>query len=379
MGVKKILLTGGGTAGHVTPHLALLPLLRKRGYDISYIGTAQGIERELMVRENVPYYAIPAGKLRRYNDLKNLTDIIRIKIGFLKSLVLIAKIRPDILFSKGGFVSCPVVWASWVLRIPVVIHESDISPGLANRLSLPFAARICCSFPETLRHLPEKKAILTGIPVRETLLRGDPEKGRSLCGFGDRKPVVMVIGGSQGAQAINAAVRETLDRLLPEFNVCHVCGRGNLGEPSVPATGGQDNLSPTVPASGGHSRSSSYAQFEYVNEELADLFALADVAVSRAGATTLFELLALKKPSLLIPLPLSASRGDQILNAASFEKQGWCRVLPQERMTPESLAENIRKVFLNRAETIASMKEKAPANGTERIIACIEEIVAKRR
>jgi len=367
---KRILLTGGGTAGHVTPNIALLPLLRKRGYAISYIGTAQGIERDLIAREAVPYYTVPAGKLRRYSDIRNITDIIRIKIGFFKSLALAAKIRPDILFSKGGFVSCPVVWASWVLRIPVVIHESDISPGLANKLSLPFAARICYSFPETAAHLPEKKSILTGIPVRETLLRGNGEKGRSLCGFGDRKPVVMVIGGSQGAQAINAAVREALGRLLPEFNVCHLCGRGNLVE----------NSAPSAPAAGGPIRPlGGYAQFEYVNEELADLFALADVAVSRAGATTLFELLALKKPALLIPLPLSASRGDQILNAASFEKQGWSRVLPQERMTPESLVENISAVFKDRTKMIDSMKEKAPATGTEKIIALIEEIVANRR
>jgi UDP-N-acetylglucosamine--N-acetylmuramyl-(pentapeptide) pyrophosphoryl-undecaprenol N-acetylglucosamine transferase len=370
MDKKLILLTGGGTAGHVTPNIALLHRLREQGYAISYIGTGQGIEHELIAGENVPYHTVPAGKLRRYFDIQNITDIIRIKIGFLKSLVVISKIKPDVLFSKGGFVSCPVVWASWVLRVPVVIHESDISPGLANRLSLPFAAKICCSFPETLRHLPERKAVLTGIPVRESLFNGDPEKGRALCGFNDRKPVVMVIGGSQGAQAINACVRKALGKLLPEFNICHICGKGNFAESSclsVPATGGPKRLS------------GRYAQFEYVNEELADLFALADAVISRSGATTLFELLALKKPALLIPLPLGASRGDQILNAASFEKQGWSRVLPQEQMTPETLAENIRTVFAHRTEMIAAMKKTAPANGTEKIIGIIEEIVSKKK
>ena len=366
---KRILLTGGGTAGHVTPNLALLPLLRERGFDIRYIGTAQGIERELIARENLPYYTIPAGKLRRYLDIKNLTDIVRIKIGFFKAIACIAKTRPDILFSKGGFVSCPVVWASWVCRVPVVIHESDISPGLANRLSLPFAARICYSFPETAAYLPERKAVLTGIPVRAALLNGDPEKGRLLCGFGDRKPVIMVIGGSQGALAINACVREALDKLLLDFNICHICGKGNKAENrsrSSSATGG-----PIRPLGG-------YTQFEYVNEELADLFALSDVVISRAGATTLFEFLAIKKPALLIPLPLGASRGDQILNAASFEKQGWSRVLPQEKMTPESLAQNIREVYKNRAAMAAAMKATAPANGTEKIIEIIEGIVLKR-
>jgi UDP-N-acetylglucosamine--N-acetylmuramyl-(pentapeptide) pyrophosphoryl-undecaprenol N-acetylglucosamine transferase len=370
MHMKRILLTGGGTAGHVTPNIALLPRLRARGFDVSYIGTQQGIERELVARENVPYHAIPAGKLRRYVDLRNITDIARIKIGFLKSLVLLAKIKPDIVFSKGGFVSCPVVWASWVSRVPVVIHESDISPGLANRLSLPFAAKICCSFPETAAHLPARKAVLTGIPVRDTLLKGNAEKGRTLCGFSDRKPVIMAIGGSQGAQAINACVRRALGNLLVDFNVCHICGKGNLVENrplSAPAGGG-----PLKPLGG-------YSQFEYVNEELADLFALADVVISRAGATTLFELLALRKPALFIPLPLGASRGDQLLNAAFFEKQGWSRVLPQERMTPESLAENIRTVYADRVKMTAAMNATAPANGTEKVIEVIEGIVSKKR
>jgi UDP-N-acetylglucosamine--N-acetylmuramyl-(pentapeptide) pyrophosphoryl-undecaprenol N-acetylglucosamine transferase len=354
MNKKHILLTGGGTAGHVTPNLALLPRLRELGYTVSYIGTAAGIERELAVREGVRYYSIPAGKLRRYLDLKNITDIIRIKLGFLKSLFIIAKIRPQVLFSKGGFVSCPVVWASWLLRVPVIIHESDLSPGLANKLSLPFAAKICYSFPETAAHLPPRKAVETGIPVRETLLSGDPEKGRALCGFTDRKPVVMVVGGSQGAQAINACLRESLDRLLLEFNVCHLCGKGNLATPRP-----------------------GYAQFEYVNNELADLFALADVAISRAGATTLFELLAVKKPALLIPLPLSASRGDQLLNAASFEKQGFSRVLPQEKMTADSLTESIRTVFTEREGLICRMKERSAQDAIGKIIAVIGSLINK--
>jgi UDP-N-acetylglucosamine--N-acetylmuramyl-(pentapeptide) pyrophosphoryl-undecaprenol N-acetylglucosamine transferase len=352
MDKKRILLTGGGTAGHVTPNLALLPRLREQGYAVSYIGTAKGIERELVTRENVPYYTIPAGKLRRYLDLKNITDIVRIKLGFLKSLLLIAKIRPHVLFSKGGFVSCPVVWASWVCRVPVVIHESDLSPGLANRLSIPFAAKVCYSFPETASRLPSKKAVETGIPVRESLLAGDPARGSALCGFGDRKPVVMVIGGSQGAQAINECVRKSLDKLLSDFNICHVCGRGNRAEARP-----------------------GYAQFEYVNNELADLFALADLAVSRAGATTLFELLALKKPSLLIPLPLSASRGDQILNARSFEKQGFSRVLQQEQMTPESLVESIAAAFRDRQFLIGRMKEKSSIDATGKIVMLINELV----
>jgi UDP-N-acetylglucosamine--N-acetylmuramyl-(pentapeptide) pyrophosphoryl-undecaprenol N-acetylglucosamine transferase len=350
MNEKTILLTGGGTAGHVTPNIALLPALRAAGYTISYIGSATGIERELISREGIPFYAIPVGKLRRYFDFKNVTDIVRIKLGFLKSLLLVKRIKPNVLFSKGGFVSCPVVWACRVLRVPVVIHESDLSPGLANKLSLPFANKICYSFPETAAHLPKGKAVHTGIPVREALLKGDPSKGRALCGFADVKPVVMIIGGSLGSQAVNACVLQSLDVLLTTYNVCHICGKGNAAE----------NLT-------------GYAQFEYVNEDLAHLFAMADLVISRAGATALFEIVALKKPNLLIPLPLSASRGDQILNAASFEKQGFSRVLPQENMTADTLVENVRLVNENRAAMIAAMNEKAPKNAIDGILSVINE------
>jgi UDP-N-acetylglucosamine--N-acetylmuramyl-(pentapeptide) pyrophosphoryl-undecaprenol N-acetylglucosamine transferase len=350
MNAKRILLTGGGTAGHVTPNIALLPALRSRGYAISYIGSAMGIERELIARENVTYYSIPTGKLRRYLDFKNITDIARIELGFLKSLFLVARLKPRILFSKGGFVSCPVVWACWLLRVPVIIHESDISPGLANRLSLPFAKTICYSFHETAAHLPISKAVRTGIPVREALFAGDAAKGRALWGFTDSKPVVMVIGGSLGSQAVNACVRQSLDTLLRDYRVCHVCGKGNQTE-----------------------NRPGYAQFEYVNDELAHLFAMADVVISRAGATALFELVALNKPNLLIPLPLSASRGDQILNAQSFEKQGFSVVLPQEKMTVETLVANVKKVYENREAMKRAMKEKAPQNAIEKIVGLIVE------
>ncbi|MBN1130352.1 MAG: glycosyltransferase, partial [Chitinispirillaceae bacterium] len=291
-----------------------------------------------------------------YLDLKNVTDVARIKLGFLKSLLLVARIKPRVLFSKGGFVSCPVVWACWLLRVPVIIHESDISPGLANRLSLPFAKEICYSFPETTAHLPKNKAILTGIPVREALFSGHAETGRARCGFSDAKPVIMVIGGSLGSQAINACTRKSLDLLLRDFNLCHICGKGNLAE-----------------------NRPGYAQFEYVNDELPHLFALADVVISRAGATALFELAALRKPSLLIPLPLSASRGDQILNAQSFEKQGFSAVLPQEKMSTESLVKGVEQVFAERDRMKAAMKEKAPQDAIQKIMGLIGAAVSGER
>ena len=315
------MLTGGGTAGHVTPNIALLPALRNAGFTIHYIGTADGMERGLIEKENIPYHAIPAGKLRRYIDWQNITDIVRIKLGFIKAFFVLGRIKPNIVFSKGGFVTPPVVWAAWLRGIPVIIHESDITPGLANKLALPFATRICHAFAETAQHLPKNKAVHTGIPVRSELHLGNPQKGRDLCGFTTDKPTLLIIGGSQGSQVINTAVRNALPDLLKTIQICHLCGRGNL-DPSLNNTQG-------------------YTQFEYVSEDLPHLFSAADFVVSRAGATTLFELLCLRKPTLLIPLSARASRGDQILNAKSFQNAGYSLVLNEEDLTPQTLIQSL--------------------------------------
>ena len=349
--MKKILLTGGGTAGHVTPNIALLPRLREAGFVIEYIGTPNGIEYGLIRHENLPFHPITAGKLRRYFDLKNLSDVFRIVLGFLQSVRILLGSRPDVLFSKGGFVSCPVVWAAWLLKIPVIIHESDLTPGLANRLSLPFARKICYSFPETAAHLDKNKAVLTGLPVRSSLLDGNPEKGRELCGFSDDKPVVLVMGGSQGSVAVNSAVRKALPEITTEFNLCHLCGKGNLG-PEAP----------------------SYCQFEYVSENLAHLLAATTLFVGRSGATTLFELLALRKPSLFIPLSTGASRGDQILNARSFEKQGFCEVLPQEELTEKTLVAGIQRIFSRREEIAGAFEKSHLPDGTAAVMEVIRSV-----
>lgn len=348
--MKKILLTGGGTAGHVTPNLALLPYLRKNGFDIHYVGTASGIEHGLITREKITFHNISAGKLRRYFDFKNITDLFRIAAGFFQALYIIARVKPHIIFSKGGFVSCPVVWASWLLKKPVIIHESDITPGLANKLSIPFASKICYSFPETSKYLPESKGIHSGLPVRETIFSGDKTEGRRLCNFTNNKPVILVICGSLGSQIVNKSVLESLPKLLPDFNICHICGKGGLTE-----------------------NQQGYYQFEYVNEELPHLFALADMAISRSGATTLFELLALAKPALLIPLAANASRGDQILNAQSFQKQGFSKILYQDQLSAQTLTEQIRNVYVNRQEMVDAMKKSPIPNGVESVTRLIEE------
>lgn len=350
----RIILTGGGTAGHITPNIALIPELKSAGFEVHYIGTKEGMERQLIEDLGIPFHPIHAGKLRRYLDLKNLTDLFRIFRGFTEALAILAKIKPRVVFSKGGFVSSPVVWAAWFYRIPVAIHESDITPGLANKLSIPFATKICYTFPETKKYLPNGKGILTGLPVRESLLRGNAAKGKQICGFNDNKPVLMVIGGSQGSEVLNNAIRSVLNQITDKFNLCHLCGKNGVDF-------GLDKIS-------------GYKQFDYVNEDLPHLLAISDLVISRAGATTLFELLALKKPNLLIPLSKQASRGDQILNARSFEKQGFSKVLAEEELNPESLLNNINTVFDSRNKYISAMNGSQINNGIQAILSTLQEL-----
>lgn len=349
--MKRIVMTGGGTAGHVTPNIALIPRLKKMGYEIHYIGTKDGIERGLIEAQGISYHSISAGKLRRYLDLKNLTDTFRVVRGFNDAMSVLRKLKPDVVFSKGGFVSCPVVWAAKMRGIPAIIHESDMTPGLANKLSIPFARKICYTFPETKDYIPKEKGVLTGIPVRESLFSGKAELGKRLCGFNDKLPVMVIVGGSQGSQVLNNAIRGILNELLKKFQICHMCGKGNVDQ-------SLNNLS-------------GYKQFEYINEELPHVFAMADLVVSRAGATTIYELLALKKPNLLIPLSKQASRGDQILNSESFEKQGFSKVLMEEELNSKSFMENVEELYNGRTSYIKAMENSAVGNGTEKILELI--------
>lgn len=354
--MKKIILTGGGTAGHVTPNIALLPTLREKGFEISYIGSYEGIEKQLIEAQGIPYHGISSGKLRRYIDLKNLSDPFRVIKGLKQSYGLLKKLRPDIVFSKGGFVSVPVVLAAKMQRIPVIIHESDMTPGLANKLAIPSATKVCCNFPETVSKLPEGKAVLTGCPIRSELLSGEASLGKNTCGFDDSRPVLMVIGGSSGSQRINEKIREALPELLKGFQVVHLCGKGNLASEYEGRAG--------------------YRQIEYASENLRDLFAMADVVVSRAGANAICELLALRKPNILIPLSLEASRGDQILNANSFLAQGYSFLLEEKDMTAESLVSAVNNVFENRQTYIDAMGKSNQRDSVRIIVDLIESVLA---
>ncbi len=350
---KKIVLTGGGTAGHVTPNMALIPGLQQRGYEIKYIGSYEGIEKKLIEEIGIDYTGISSGKLRRYLSAKNLTDPFRVIKGYSEAKKFMKDYKPDIVFSKGGFVSVPVVLAAKKYKIPVIIHESDMTPGLANKLSFSAASTICHNFPETAEYLPKGKSLLTGSPIREELRSGDKLAGLNMCGFTANKPIIMVIGGSLGAVAVNEAVRKALDTLLEKYQIVHLCGKGKT-----------DASLNNVPG---------YKQFEYIKTELKDLFAMSDIVISRAGANAICEIVALKKPSILIPLSARASRGDQLLNAASFKKQGFSELIEEEDLTTDLLINTINSVYDNKTKYIDAIN----AAGTTDAVTTILELIDK--
>lgn len=354
---KKIILTGGGSAGHVTPNLALLPQLQAEGIEVHYIGTADGIERTIVSeRSDITYHVISSGKLRRYFSWKNFTDPFRVLRGMFQARRIMREVKPAAVFSKGGFVSVPVVIAAHGKHIPVVTHESDYTPGLANKINAKFADKICVTFEDTLSHVGAK-GVHTGTPIRPELYEGDKARGLSFLGFDDKKPILLVMGGSLGAAAVNDAVRAALPKLLASYDIVHLCGKGKVEE-SLAQPG--------------------YRQFEYVNKELPDVLAATDIVVSRAGANAVFEFLALSKPALLIPLPRSASRGDQILNAGYFARKGFAMVLEQESLTPETLLDAVNDLYDRRLSFIATMSAEPLADGTDEVLAVIRSAMEKR-
>ncbi len=344
----KIIMTGGGTAGHVTPNLALIPKLKEKGFEIKYIGSFDGIEKEIITQNNIPFFGISCGKLRRYFAVKNFTDPFKIIKGIAQASKILGKERPDVIFSKGGFVAVPVVIAASIRKIPVIAHESDVTPGLANKLSAPFCDKVCVTFRESLNFIKGNKGVLTGSPIREEVLHGDRENGKKICGFTDNKEILFVMGGSLGSRLINEEIRKNLEQLLKEFNVIHICGKENINQKFINKKG--------------------YRQFEYVSEELADLMKAADYIISRAGSNSIFEFLALKKPTLLIPLSKKVSRGDQILNAKSFQKEGYALMLEEEKIKNEILYEKILELKTRKTELITNMEKSEYKNGVEAII-----------
>ncbi len=361
MSKYKIIMTGGGTAGHVTPNLALVPGLKEKGFDIKYIGSKDGIEKEIIGDAKIPYYEISSGKLRRYFDIKNFTDPFKVMKGVLEARKILNLEKPDVIFSKGGFVAVPVVIAASMKKIPVVSHESDLTPGLANKLSAPFCNKLCVTFRESLNYIKDGKGVLTGTPIREEILTGSKEKGIRISGFKDSKEILFVIGGSLGAKSINEAVRNNLEELLKDYNIIHICGKNNLDKKLNDKKG--------------------YLQFEYVKEELPHLLKAADYVISRAGANVIFELLALNKPTLLIPLSKKISRGDQILNANSFKKEGYSLVLDEDDMIEDNrkLIIKLKELKNNKNILVENMKKSGISNGVNSILDVIISSIKKNK
>lgn len=359
MSKYKIIMTGGGTAGHVTPNLALVPSLKEEGFEIKYIGSTDGIEKEIITSNNIPYYGISSGKLRRYFDVKNFTDPFKVLKGIVQARKILSKEKPDVIFSKGGFVTVPVVIAASMLKIPVVSHESDITPGLANKLASPFCDKLCVTFRESLQFVKNNKGVLTGSPIRKEILNGSKLKGKEICSFKNEKDVILIMGGSLGSKVINDAIRENIDNILKFNNIIHICGKGNICDSMKNIEG--------------------YKQFEYVSEELSHLMSYADYIISRAGANSIFEFLALRKPTLLIPLSKNASRGDQILNANSFKKEGFSIVMQEEEVQKDGILKGIKMLKENEQELIKNMENSKMNDGVKEIINVIKSSITAKR
>lgn len=355
--MKKIALTGGGTAGHITPNLALIPELKKRGFDIIYIGSSNGMEKEIIEKRNIPFFGITADKLRRYMDVKNFLMPGNVIKGIREAIKILKENKVDVIFSKGGFVAVPVVVAAARLRIPVISHEADFTLGLANKIAAPLSKKVCCNFEETVKLLG-KKGVFTGCPIRKELLNGNKKRGLEFLGFDNKKPILFVTGGSLGSKYINDLVRNNLDEILKKMNVVHSCGKGKLDD-KINVKG--------------------YKQFELLTTDLPDVFAASDLVISRAGANVIFELLALKKPNLLIPLSTRASRGDQILNANSFMKKNYSVVLLEEDQDehPELFFKKLNELENRKDEMLNAMKTSTEINAINNICDLIEETIKK--
>ncbi|TQR20684.1 undecaprenyldiphospho-muramoylpentapeptide beta-N-acetylglucosaminyltransferase [Psychrobacillus vulpis] len=338
MNNNTIVLTGGGTAGHVSLNQAIIPELINRGYEIHYIGSSDGIEKPIITDNfpSIPYHSISNGKLRRYFSIKNFSDPFKVLYGTLQAARVLKKVKPSLVFSKGGFVSVPVVLAAKLANIPVVIHESDITPGLANKIAMSFAKHIFTVFNETLKYLPSDKSSSIGAIIRPDLFNGDAIIAEKLTGFKYGKDTIIIMGGSQGATKINESIYENIDALTKDFQIIHLCGKGNINNSLV----GKPN----------------YIAFEYVTNELPHLLKMSNYVISRAGSNSIFEFLALKFPMLLIPLSIHASRGDQVLNANYFEEKGYAIVLEEENLTPNSFLDSITTLVNKRDDIISNQK-----------------------
>lgn len=334
------------------PNIAVINALNERNNNLEffYIGESNSIEQRLIKKLNVRFFCISAGKLRRYFSLRNFLDFFKVVIGFFQAMFLLLKLRPDLVFAKGGYVSVPVTVAAWILRVPVFIHESDVSPGLSTRICSRFAREIFVSFKETKisPSIPQAKIHVVGNPIRSQLLKGDKRRGYEFTGFSPKLPVVLFSGGSTGALSLNELIYKALPELLRNVQVVHI-------------TGPHTSLI----------KNPHYRAFEFIEDELADIYAISDLSVGRAGSGSIFELLALKIPMILIPLGRDASRGDQIENAMVFEQNGWALMLDQKELTSEKLCGEILRLLKDKKalQTMREHQSESHLNNSAAILA----------
>lgn len=368
---QTLVLTGGGTAGHVWPNFALLedvqaPLgkaVANGEVKVCYLGSRVGMERELVEKyaPNWTYYGIHTGKLRRYFSWQNFIDPFRIILGVVQAFLYLYRENAAVVFSKGGFVSAPVVWAAWVLRIPVVIHESDVTPALATKLTLPFATKAIVAFEETRSLCSPKykdKILPLGIPIRPSLFLGDRVRGQKHFNLDANRKTILIFGGSLGADGMNKKLVPALPELSLKYNVIHICGKGKKF---------------ALPDAGPH-----YHQFEFLKEDMADAYAVSDIAICRAGASSIFELAALRIPMFLIPLGLEASRGDQIVNSKIFQTRGWAEWSEQSALSQEKIIETVDRFFLQIDEKKAKLASAPGSSATFEIGSLLLEIIQNR-
>lgn len=346
--MKKIVFTGGGTAGHITPNLAIIEQLKD--YDIYYIGSS-GMEKEIVSKyKNIKFVEIPAVKFIRSLTPKNLLLPFKLIKSINATKKILKEIQPSLIFSKGGFVSIPTCLAGNSLKIPVITHESDLTVGLANKIIAKKAKYLCCSFKETADNF-KKNSIFTGSPIREKIFKGNKFNVISKHKTTTNKPIILVTGGSSGAKAINNAIWENINDLCDKYVIIHITGKNNLNSKIT---------------------HKNYIQIDFTNN-IEDYFAASDIVISRAGSNTIFELLAIKKPMILIPLPKDQSRGDQLLNAENFNNQGIANILYQENLNKENLLRKITETLLKRSEYINNMKKLDFTCGNDNIIKLIKK------
>lgn len=350
---KRMVFTGGGTLGHVMPNLPLIEHYQQEGYAIHYMGSKKGEEREFIETRGIAYHPIRTGKLRRYFDWQNFLDIFNVTLGIVQSFFVLLRLRPQVLFSKGGYVALPAVVAAWLLRIPIVIHESDRTPGLTTRLSKRFARRICVAFQHATQYFDAQKVVWTGLPVRTAIFNASREKGLAVTGFSGNRPILLVFGGSLGAGFLNNLIREYIETpWLTQFDVINICGEGKIAH----------NLDYV-----------NYKQFERLGVEFIDVMQAADIVLTRGGATSLFELLAMKKPHVIIPLSKAVSRGDQVHNARYFSDLEVSSFIEEEDASWERVQALLEQSYQNRAALISSMKQLEFAQATQKVIEVIDQ------